>query len=270
MLPRGASRSALPDNPTGQTDSSRAKVTAVYDGDTVRVRLESGEESRVRLIGVDSPEIGDDRESVRMMAFLAKRFSYLKLYGKTVVLTFGSELRDSYGRLLAFVGVDGEGTFNEILIREGYAFAYLKFPFDDLLMDRHKKAEVEAREAGRGLWRRDPWPLVGPEEAGRCEGRIVSVRFLCFRSFDRGRFRILDSGSPGFQAVIPLELLAVFPGSLSFENHTLLVTGIVERYRGKPQIMIGVPLQIKDLDRQQGKGGFDRIPGMHYIGHSMN
>jgi micrococcal nuclease len=222
----------------------RGRVTAVYDGDTVKVRLTSGEETRVRLIGVDAPETADEREKVRMMAFLAKRFAYLRLYGKDVRLTPGPELRDAFGRLLAFIRTDDGVTFNETLVREGYAFAYFRFPFDAGLTKALKDAEAEARQNGRGLWAREPWPLVTPGEAGRWEGRIATVRFICARAYDRGRFRILESGEQNFQAVIPSDVLAVFPGSLSFRGRTIVVTGIIERYRGVPQIMVGLPAQI--------------------------
>jgi micrococcal nuclease len=231
-----------------QKSALRAVVTAVYDGDTVKVRFASGEESRVRLIGVDSPEFDDDRENVRMLAFLAKRFCYLRLYGKDVRLTFGPELHDAYGRLLAFVWFDDRVTFNETLIREGYAFAFFKFPFDAALTKKFKEAEAEARKTERGLWRSEPWPLIGPGEAGRWEGKIVTIRFLCVRVHDRGRFRILDSGGAGFQAVFSRDLLALLPGPLAYQDRTIRVTGIVEDYRGNPQIMIGLPSQLEVLE----------------------
>jgi len=78
-------------------------VTTIFDGDTIKVRLAGGGEERVRLIGVDSPELDDAREQVRLMAFLAKRFAFSRLYRAPVALSLGPEARDSYGRLLAFV-----------------------------------------------------------------------------------------------------------------------------------------------------------------------
>ncbi len=235
--------------PLWAQDSVEGRVIAVYDGDTIKVRLESGEETRVRLIGVDAAEFDDERDRVRILAFLAKRFAYLNLHDKDVRLTFGPELRDAYGRLLAFIWPEDGKTFNETLIREGFAFAYFRFPFDAALAREFEEAETEARRAGCGLWRRDPWPLIGPEDAARWEGQVVTVRFLCVDSSERGHYRILSSsGGAGFQAVVPSADPDLFPESLAFENRWVQVTGLVERYRGVPQIMVGLPVQIEIME----------------------
>ena len=54
-----------------------------------------------------------------------------------------------------------------------------------------------------------------------------------------------------FEAVVPLDVLRTFPGSLEFENRAVEVTGLVEEYRGRPQIMIGLPAQVKVSDSYQ-------------------
>ncbi len=156
----------------------RGTVNVVYDGDTVRVRLAGQKDERVRLIGVDSPELDDAREQVRLMAFLAKRFTFTRLFQSTVDLLPGPQERDVYGRLLAYIRTaDGE-MFNETLVREGYAHAYLKFPFDETWKARLKDAEGDARRSGKGLWRETPYPVIGAPEAGRHLGEILTVRFL--------------------------------------------------------------------------------------------
>ena len=226
----------------------RGTVTAVYDGDTVKVRLAGRTDERVRLIGVDSQELDDARERVRLMAFLAKRFTFTRLFQSTVELLPGPEKRDTYGRLLAYVRTaDGE-FFNVTLVREGYAFAYLKFPFDETWKKELKAAETAARQAGRGLWRREPYPMLGAAEAGRRVGEIVTVPFRCLRSFKRGGFRILEADGAAFDAAIPLDVYKSLPGSLDFAGRTIEATGLVELFKGRPQIMIGVPVQLKRID----------------------
>ncbi|MCK7482328.1 MAG: thermonuclease family protein [Candidatus Moduliflexus flocculans] len=110
-------------------------------------------------MGVDSQELDDEREPVRLMAFLAKRFAFGRLFQTTVELLPGPEARDDYGRLLAFVRTADGDVFNVTLVREGYAFAFLKFPFDESLRKDLKAAESEARRASRGLWREEPYPV---------------------------------------------------------------------------------------------------------------
>jgi micrococcal nuclease len=212
------------------------------------VRLEGRPDEKVRLIGVDSPELDDARESVRFMAFLAKRFAFSRLYQARVDLMPGPETRDSYGRLLAFVRTADGGIFNLALVREGYATAFLKFPFDETLRRELKAAESEARQAGRGLWAREPYPVVSATEAGRHVGEVLTVRFRCLRSFKRGGFCLLEADGAAFDAAVPLEVFRVLPGPLDFAGRTIEATGLVETYKGRPQIMIGVPIQLKRID----------------------
>jgi micrococcal nuclease len=228
--------------------SLKGTVTVVYDGDTVRVRLAGQKDERVRLIGVDTPELDDAREQVRLMAFLAKRYTFSRLFQSTVELLPGPEKRDVYGRLLAYIRTaDGE-MFNETLVREGYAHAYLKFPFDEAWRTRLKEAESAARRSGKGLWREGPYSVIEASEAGRRPGEILTVRFRCLRSFKRGGFHILEANGAEFDAVIPFEVFKSLPGSLDFSGRTIEATGFVELYKGRPQIMIGVPVQLKRID----------------------
>ncbi|HYA48984.1 MAG TPA: thermonuclease family protein [Burkholderiales bacterium] len=227
------------------SDEVSGTVTYVYDGDTIKVRLETGKERRVRLIGVDSPELDDPQEPSRLMAFLARRFADWNLSGKPVRLTRDKEEADAYGRLLAYVWTDSRTMFNETLVRQGFARAYLKYPFDETVKARLEEAEAEARAAGRGLWREKPWDIVGAGEAARRLGEVVTVRFLCVRMFERRRFMVLVPAEGDFEAVVPRDVLKSFPGSLDFERRTVEVTGLIEEFRGRPQVVIGLAAQVK-------------------------
>ena len=230
-------------------ETLRGTVTSVIDGDTIRVKLAGGGSETVRLIGVDSRELDDPRETVRLMAFLAKRFAFGRLYQKKVELLPGPETRDAYGRLLAFVRTADGDMFNVGLVREGYASAFLKFPFDEDLRRELKAAEAEARRAGRGLWKEQPYPVIGEGEAARSVGDLVTVEFRCSGSIRRGGFRVLETEDGAFEAVIPLEVFRSLPGSLDFVGRTVAATGLVELYKGRPQIMIGVAAQLRTAAR---------------------
>jgi micrococcal nuclease len=229
-------------------ESLKGTVTTVYDGDTIKVRIGGRPDEKVRLIGVDSQELDDEREPVRLMAFISKRFAFTRLYRQTVELLPGPEARDDYGRLLAFVRTADGDLFNVTLVREGFAFAFLKFPFDESLRKELKAAETQARQAGRGLWRKEPYPVIGAEEADQHVAEVLTVRFRCLRSFKRGGFRLLEAGGTDFDAAIPLDVFRSLPGPLDFEGRTLEATGFVELYKGRPQIMIGLPVQLKRID----------------------
>jgi micrococcal nuclease len=246
LVPAAAAvAAALPVRSGQSPESLSANVSFVYDGDTIKVVLENGDEPRVRLIGVDTPEYDDSREEVRLLAFLAKRFSTSRLLRRPVRLTFDAQRTDAFGRLLAYVWTEDGALFNEVLVREGYGFAFLKYPFEASRMKQFKEAEREARASGRGLWHEGPHPEIGPAEAGGALGRIVTARFRCARAFDRGGFRVLDPGEAAFEVVVPQNVLRLLPGPLDYPGRTLLVTGLVEEFRGRPQIMVGVPSQIR-------------------------
>jgi micrococcal nuclease len=71
--------------------------------------------------------------------------------GKEVRLEYDWQKRDKYGRLLAYVFLM-DGTFlNAEIIKQGYGFAYTRYPFKYL--DEFRRYEREARENKRGLWK---------------------------------------------------------------------------------------------------------------------
>jgi micrococcal nuclease len=126
-----------------------ARVTAVVDGDTIDVAW-AGRRERVRLLGVDTPETVDPRRPVGCYGPEASAFTHQRLQGRTVRLTFDRQRRDRYGRLLAYVEVDGR-RFNDELLTGGYARVLVIPP-----NGRHGRAmldeELAARSAERGLW----------------------------------------------------------------------------------------------------------------------
>jgi len=220
-------------------------VVVVYDGDTVKVRFADGSERKVRLIGIDSPEMDDSREEVRFMAFVAKRFAFLNLYRKNVHLAYDWELEDKYGRLLAYLTKDDGALFNELILKEGFAFAYRKFPFRKDLMERFKAAATDARRTGKGLWRKES-PLEVPASVARTYlGQLVSVRMACTGFEERRSFAVLHSHEGGFEALVPKEFRAAFPGLKGLIGKTIVVSGLVEEFNGTIQILLSLPRQIK-------------------------
>jgi len=124
-------------------------VTKVTDGDTVRVEV-GGRGERVRLIGIDAPEVpwyGGPDECFGIEAGLYARS---RLDGRSVRLDYDRERRDRFGRLLAYVYV-GEELFNLTLVRLGYARS-LAVPPNVKMSGRFAAAERDARESSRGLW----------------------------------------------------------------------------------------------------------------------
>ena len=118
------------------------------DGDTILLR--GGE--RVRLIGVDTPELHHPVKPVQYFAREARDFVQSKVAGRRVWLEYDQQRRDRYGRTLAYVFLEDGTLLNLALIQQGYGFAYLKYPFREDYMRRFRSAEREARNGDRGLW----------------------------------------------------------------------------------------------------------------------
>jgi micrococcal nuclease len=92
----------------------------------------------------------DPRRPVERFGKEAAAFTRSLAEGKQVRLEFDHERRDTYGRTLAYVYLPDGSLLNETIIREGYGFAYTRFPYQR--MERFRELERQAREQGRGLW----------------------------------------------------------------------------------------------------------------------
>src|SRR3954463_11242786 len=102
--------------------ASRFDATVVHaiDGDTVDVRLSNGRVERVRILGADTPETKDPRKPVQCYGPEASAYTHGRLEGRRVALETDAVTRDKYGRLLAYVYVDGV-RYDDELLRLGYA-----------------------------------------------------------------------------------------------------------------------------------------------------
>jgi len=96
------------------------KVIRAVDGDTLEVNFEEKTE-KVRLIGIDTPEsVHPDKERNTDAGKAAAEHTAEIAEGKLAELEFDVQQRDKYGRLLAYVYIDGE-MLNKALLRDGYA-----------------------------------------------------------------------------------------------------------------------------------------------------
>ena len=226
-------------------DSDSGVVVAVYDGDTIKVQFSDSTFKRIRLIGVDTPELGDPREDVAFYAHLAKRFAFFYLYGKTVRLTYDQTRLDKFGRTLAYVWTDTEKLFNLFIIREGFGYAFLAFPFRSDFLTRFREAQVEARQEKKGLWREGEPEVISSIGAWSNLGKYISVKFNC-SSIEEGRsFVYLSSGDETFEALIPQNRRRAFPALKNYLGQSLIASGFLEEFKGKPQIILNFQRQLR-------------------------
>ena len=117
----------------------KAKVIGITDGDSIVVLTEDKQQIKVRLEGIDCPEMHQE------FGFRAKQATVGICFGKEVLIEkIGM---DRYGRTLAFVYV-GDTCVNKYLLEIGMAWHFKKYSSDPELA----KLEIEAREKKIGLW----------------------------------------------------------------------------------------------------------------------
>jgi len=132
------------------TRSESVVVRAVFDGDTIDVSTYG----RVRLIGIDAPEIGRGYDTPAPFGREARdRLAALVLH-RWVRLEQEGQRRDAYNRHLAYV-MREDGVFvNAAMVREGLARVTARVPLARL--DELKRAEAEAQSFRRGMWGASP------------------------------------------------------------------------------------------------------------------
>jgi endonuclease YncB( thermonuclease family) len=167
----GADRGSQPPRRRAQRISGR--ITAVVDGDTVKVRAYGAKRKRytVRLIGIDTPETKRPGTPVECGGPQATSNLYRLAFrrsrdtdgdglrdrgsqGRRVVLRTDptQDTFDRYGRLLAYVTASGRGSLQKRQLRAGWArvYVYGGTPFSQVRAFR--RAERHARDAHRGIW----------------------------------------------------------------------------------------------------------------------
>lgn len=133
------------------TDAPSFNVVRVLNGNTIIVLLH-GEETEVRLIGVDAGGVDIPDERTQNQVMLTTYFLQKLLNGESVYLMrdTSSTESDESGRMLAYVYRAPDGLFvNLELIRQGYARVLTKYPFT--YFEIFTFYENKALVSGKGL-----------------------------------------------------------------------------------------------------------------------
>ncbi len=127
------------------------RLVKVFDADTILVQLTGGKHERVRLLGVDAPEVKGYREAEPGGEEARARARELLGSGPVRLETDATaDDRDGYGRLLRYVRLPDGRDLGRTLIEEGYARAYRRFTYGR--KKEYLSHESKAHEERRGLW----------------------------------------------------------------------------------------------------------------------
>ena len=131
------------------------KVINIVDGDTVDINIRDGKfkHTRIRLLGVDTPEVANKKYKGMYYGREATEFVRQLALGKkvTVIIDSVSDVRDRYNRLLAYLKLEDGRVVNEEIVRKGFGYSDLRFKHSDY--DKYKKLQDKAIAGKIGLWK---------------------------------------------------------------------------------------------------------------------
>ena len=220
-----------------------ARVTEVFDGDTVRL----ADGRHVRLIGINAPELGHDGQPDEPFAAAARdRLSSLVL-GREIRLLFEDQEYDHYGRSLAHLELMDGTHVEEVLLKEGLASA-IAIPPDVREIARLQAAEALARAARLGLWGDSYYASVAAETLDPAH---TGYRFVHGRVTHVGashKFFYLDIGPRFALRIAHDDWQRYFRAPPeSWRGAQIEARGWITEYQGRLHMNLGHPAMLRRL-----------------------
>jgi endonuclease YncB( thermonuclease family) len=167
----------------------RFPVVKVVDGDTLHLGTPDlgGDSTKVRLLGIDAPEMGSNRSARMYFAEEATALARRMALGKEVRVYLDERAgsRDRYQRLLAYIELPDGKFLNEELLSEGCVYADRRFKHG--YYQKYLQLEAGARALGKGLWKNvtpeqmPPWlQKQFKKQSSILPGRSLQVVFSDF------------------------------------------------------------------------------------------
>jgi micrococcal nuclease len=136
----------------GRYNDKTFRVVRVIDGDTIDIDAPDGkyDHTRIRLLGIDTPETKNPKTGVMYFGPEASEFTKKSVQDKPVRVFLDAKSRDKYNRLLAYIQLPDGKFLNEELVSEG--FAYVDTRFKHSCYHKYMQLESVAKHAKKGLW----------------------------------------------------------------------------------------------------------------------
>ena len=225
-----------------------ATVKAVIDGDTVI--LNDGR--HIRLIGIDTPELGRKGKPSQPFAKQAKQYLLQRIKSSRfkVTLEQDSLAKDRYGRTLAHLFLPSGENLSTSMLSSGFA-TLLLFPPNTRHAQEYSLAQSLAREAGKKRWlglekTRKPAKNLSKQDTGfgLFTGKVTSIRHGRNTTWlilnNHLTLKILSSEAPEF-GTSHLKAL---------RHQEIEVAGKLYFYKGQPRIRLRHPYQLEIIDKQ--------------------
>lgn len=220
-------------------------VRYVVDGDTVWLK----DGRKVRLIGIDTPEIGHQGRASEPYARKARRRlqALLDAHGRHIGLVRDRERRDHYHRTLAHLFLHDGTSIEAYLLREGLGTGFV-VPPNLRFLGCYRAAERRARKARRGIW---SLPRYQPRQVGRLRAGDVGFHMIVGEVQGLGHSRTslwLEFG-PRFAVRIPRADIGYFKtyDPRRLRGQRVLVRGKVYRRHGQLRLTVRHPVDLRVL-----------------------
>ncbi len=225
-------------------------IRNVYDGDTLL--LQDGR--KVRLIGINTPELGRDGQPDQPLARQATATARQLVNGQTpLLLQLGSQPQDHYGRVLGHLFLANGRSLEAELLKQGLGFA-ISIPPNLALRDCLNQAEAVARQAKLGVWAEPRYQPVHASTLGRHSG-----------GFGRYQGEISRTGTQAKNPYLELNDRLYLP--LQADILAQLARVSSDDLRGR-KIEVRGWLIARELSQSQKKRGF--LPFMLKVNHLDN
>lgn len=219
----------------------QAVVAWHYDGDTLRL----ADNRRVRLLGIDTPEMNYRKGTPQPLAERAlRRTQALLPKGSPVRLARDRQAQDRYGRMLAHAYRSDGVSVEETLLSEGLAVIFI-LPPNVAQADCLRAAEWQARLAHRGLW---GLPAYAPQPASRivADGSYRLVRGQVSGAVRRGNWILLTLNQRVQLRIAHTDWKDFMPADpLAWRGRTVIARGKIQSRNGRPQLRLWHPAQIE-------------------------
>ncbi|WP_227001776.1 thermonuclease family protein [Virgibacillus necropolis] len=129
-----------------------ATFVRTVDGDTLIAAID-GKDEYIRLLLVDTPETKHPDKEIQPFGpeaseFINKSFSP----SDPIQIEYGTEKRDKYDRLIAYVYTEDGQMINELLLEKGLARVAYVYPPNDKYVEEFRELESEAKNKEIGIW----------------------------------------------------------------------------------------------------------------------
>lgn len=136
------------------------EVISVHDGDTLTVRNKHGHAVKVRLYGIDCPEM-EQKGKWKAQPFAREAQLFVRALTRKHPQVEVEPMGESYGRTVAIVKLETGDAVQEKVVSEGLGWYYAEYcDFDRQICQNMLKSEIAAQWEQAGLWAYEaipPW-----------------------------------------------------------------------------------------------------------------